>query len=265
MRASGALAGILLVLAVVAFNFWSAATSGAILKPMREPYDYYNLLAEGFRHGHLYTSRIPDPALLQLDDPYDPVANAPYRVHDMSYWKGHYYLYFGVAPVLLVFLPFRILTGFYLPEAFVVVLFCSMGFAFSAALLSELRRRWFPEVGRPLFVLLLGSPRPRLPYSTIYLIPFSQFYQVPISCAYAFAMAGCWCIARLPSGTDRKALRWLAAAGTCFGITAFAAPAQLSLRGTYPAIAGLRLRLPRRVVAERLDQVEGTDDCGVWS
>ena len=41
----------------------------------------------------------PHPALLAMADPYDPVANAPYRVHDMTLYKGHYYLYFGVSPV----------------------------------------------------------------------------------------------------------------------------------------------------------------------
>ena len=30
---------------------------------------------------------------------------------DHAYYNGHYYMYFGVVPVLLLFLPFRLLTG----------------------------------------------------------------------------------------------------------------------------------------------------------
>jgi len=43
------------------------------------PNGYYGLLTAGFREGHLYAAIEPNPALLALKDPYDPVANAPYR------------------------------------------------------------------------------------------------------------------------------------------------------------------------------------------
>jgi hypothetical protein len=58
----------------------------------------YNLLLQGFSEGHLYAPT----ALAQLANPYDPTANLAYisNVGDMSYYKGHLYLYFGITPVL---------------------------------------------------------------------------------------------------------------------------------------------------------------------
>src|ERR1017187_9624231 len=73
---------------------------------------YYNLLVRGFRAGQLNLKRDAPPGLAQLADPYDPVANTPYRstpygVHDLSYYKGRLYLYFGVTPAVILFWPYR--------------------------------------------------------------------------------------------------------------------------------------------------------------
>ena len=40
---------------------------------------YYNLLVQGFRDGHLSLKKEIPPGFAQLADPYDPVANTPYR------------------------------------------------------------------------------------------------------------------------------------------------------------------------------------------
>src|SRR5438094_562198 len=77
---------------------------------------YYNLLVQGFRAGQLSLKKDAPPGLVQLADPYDPSANAIYRyaiprLHDMTYYKGRLYLYFGITPVLILFWPFVALTG----------------------------------------------------------------------------------------------------------------------------------------------------------
>ena len=52
--------------------------------------------------------------LEQMENPYDPQEridnNIVYR-WDHAYYDGHYYMYFGVVPVFLIFLPYRIITG----------------------------------------------------------------------------------------------------------------------------------------------------------
>ncbi|HEY1792158.1 MAG TPA: hypothetical protein VGG34_04510 [Opitutaceae bacterium] len=178
---------------------------------------YYSLQTEGFRTGHLYAAVQPSPALLALPDPYDPTANAPYRIHDMTLWKGHYYLYFGAGPILLLFMPIRLLTGYYVSEPFAVALFCALGFGFAALLVEEARRHWFPRAGRLVvailwLVLACGTP-------VLWLTIAPNFYQVPISCAYMCAMAGVYCLFRVARAGPVRGLRWLAAAGACLGFT----------------------------------------------
>ncbi|MGD1019439.1 MAG: hypothetical protein ABSA12_08980, partial [Verrucomicrobiia bacterium] len=68
---------------------------------------YYNLLVQGFRAGQLNLKKVVPPGFIQLADPYDSAANARFRtgpdhLHDLSYYKGKLYLYFGVTPALIL-------------------------------------------------------------------------------------------------------------------------------------------------------------------
>ena len=39
---------------------------------------------------------------MALPDPYDDLANVPFRLYDMSYYRGRYYMYFGPMPALII-------------------------------------------------------------------------------------------------------------------------------------------------------------------
>ena len=74
----------------------------------------YELLAESFLDGRLYIEYGDEEELLTLNNPYDPEERRDSGVAyhwDHAFYNGRYYMYFGVAPVLFVFLPYRILTG----------------------------------------------------------------------------------------------------------------------------------------------------------
>jgi len=187
----------------------------------RQPDGYYPLLAAGFRSGHLYAAIDPHPALLALPNPYDPVANAPYRVHDMTLFRGHYYLYYGVTPVLILFWPVAALTGWYPTEPFAVALFCTAATSIGIALLLAIRRRRFPAA--PTWVLAAAALVLAFANPMNLLAEAPQFYQVPISCAIFLEMAMLAALYRaLRAGSYRTA--WLAGAGLLFGLAIGARP-----------------------------------------
>src|SRR5467141_2186005 len=71
----------------------------------------YNLLVQGFRARQLNLKKEVPPGFAHLADPFDPVANLPYRgdpyrMNDLSYNKGRLYMYFGVTPALILFWPY---------------------------------------------------------------------------------------------------------------------------------------------------------------
>ena len=200
--------------------FWSARQpAGAFFS--REPPGYYGLLTAGFRHGHLYVDRAPDPRLLTLADPYDPVANAPYAIHDMTLYRGKYYLYFGVTPVLIFFWPIVALTGWYPTEPCAVATFCFLGVASGLALLRALRRRHFSAA--PLWSLGAGGLCLAFAGPVLLLTVEPSFYQVPIACAFCLdmfkvlALYGALYAARRPEA-------WMAAASLLFGLVVGARP-----------------------------------------
>lgn len=172
---------------IVAFNFWTATTSELPARPAKDMRGYYDLLANAFLSGHLYLSVQPRPELLQLADPYDSQQNGPYRLHDAALYNGRYYLYYGPAPALVLFAPFRLITGLDLPEPIAVAIFCSLGLLFSFLLLQLLCRTYFREV--PFWLLLAGMVILAFGTTTPFLLRRALHYEVAISAGYTFALA----------------------------------------------------------------------------
>ena len=204
----------------VGLYFWSARQPVPFLFS-RQPISYYELLTAGFRSGHLSVKLEPHPALLALPNPYDPVANAPYRVHDMTFYHGKYYLYFGVTPVLVFFWPIAAFIGWYPTEPCAVAAFGCLGIAAGLALLCAIRRRYFPAA--PLWALALGCLCLAFASPVLTLTAAANFYQVPIACAFALNLLTLGAIYRALH-SPRRAVAWLAAASLLFGLAVGARP-----------------------------------------
>jgi len=190
----------------------------------KEPTDYYHYLVDGFLHGQLSLRVKPPAGLASLPNPYDPSARM--RIGqpgwaDMTYFKGRYYLYFGVAPAVVLFLPFKLLTGLYFPEFLACVVFCAGGYAASLALFLGLRRRLFPECGTG--VVWLGTLMLGLGNFCVVMLTRSQFYEVPISSAYCFSSLALLLLVKRLIDEPRRRL-WLWLASGAFGLAVASRP-----------------------------------------
>jgi hypothetical protein len=108
--------------------FWIAQRGQQPFDWEHDSNQYYDLLARGLLHGHLYLPVEPRPELLALKDPWDPRQNRQYALFDAVLYKGRYYLYHGVAPAVVYFAPWRLLTRHDLPGNFAVCyVACSPG------------------------------------------------------------------------------------------------------------------------------------------
>jgi hypothetical protein len=190
---------------VVGFYSWTAATSGFPFRPAKRVWGYYNLQARAFQAGQLSLQIPPSAALLALADPYDPRQNEGLRLHDAALYKGRYYLYYGPAPALLLFAPFRMVTRLDLPEPLALAILCSVGLLFSFLLLRALCVAYLPDTPP----WLLGACLPALAFGSItpFLLRRPQHYEVAIAAGYAFAFAGLYCFASAmtaPSVSKRR-------------------------------------------------------------
>ncbi|MBR3104102.1 MAG: hypothetical protein IKH46_09825 [Lachnospiraceae bacterium] len=116
------LLGIFLLLPAFALNM----TNDYVMADMH--FRPYQQLAEALAEGRPYLLEEPSAALQALRNPYDHtareaaglVADADY-LWDMAYYQGKYYVYFGVVPCLLLYLPWYILTGSHIQEVYVLL------------------------------------------------------------------------------------------------------------------------------------------------
>jgi tetratricopeptide (TPR) repeat protein len=190
---------------------------------------YYNLLVQGFRAGHLSLKKEVPPGLAQLADPYDPTANEvyrgpPYRLHDLSYYKGRLYLYFGVTPALILFWPVVALTGHYLSHRLAVLIFCTMGFLASGGVLCATWRRYFSDVS--VWVVAAGTLALGLATLVPVMLPRSAYNEVAISCGYMLTMLALGAIWSVLHQPERRCW-WLAAASVAYGLAVGARPTLL--------------------------------------
>ncbi len=181
---------------------------------------YYNLLVRGFRAGQLSLKKEVPPGFMRLADPYNPTTNEPYRfgpdrLHDLSYYKGRLYLYFGVTPALILFWPFVAITGQYLFHRQAVVIFSAMGFLASVGLLRALWRRHFPEVS--VWVVAACALAFGLATGVPMLLGRCEAYEVAISCGYMLTMLTLWAIWRALHEPERQC-RWLSVASLAYGL-----------------------------------------------
>lgn len=117
----------------------------------------YADLARSFLSGRLDIDDGSGAALSQMVNPYDKTQRSAGNLvypFDTAYYGGRIYVYFGAVPAVLLYLPFRVLTGMDLPDAgasmAVVLALVIAGFL----LARELRMRLFPDIPWGLYLLL---------------------------------------------------------------------------------------------------------------
>ena len=110
---STVLVGLLLI--AIGLNYLAdARRHGGSLTSVTPP-GYYGLLTEALTAGQVNLRIIPDPEFLRLADPYAGPQGTN-RPHDMTFYRGKFYLYYGITPALILMVPWRLTTGTYLTE-----------------------------------------------------------------------------------------------------------------------------------------------------
>jgi hypothetical protein len=219
------------------YDRWAVQAAGVGFHWGESQDGYYVMLARAFAAGHLYLPFDPDPKLLAQPDPYDPDVDNSLKLWDAALYNKRYYLYHGAGPAILLFLPWRLVTGRDLPQNFASLLQCFGGFLFSGAALLGWLRLAGKEPGPVMTaILLLG-----LGFCTNipFLLSRSEMYEIAIGGAYCCSSAGIWFLVR---GLEEKKHGWMAAAGAAFGLAIACRPHLGLLALAAAAIVMVRLR-----------------------
>ena len=153
----------------------------------------YQELAEALADGKVYLAAEPSAELLAVENPYDTIylqANGIHYQADYAYFDGKYYVYFGVVPELLLYLPCYLLTGHHMPNYMAVFLFYSGFIVAVFGLYREIVKRWFKNT--PYFLYLLACILTVGCGNYLFMIARPDLYNTPIMAANMFTVAGLW-------------------------------------------------------------------------
>ena len=170
------------LLVVIGIYFWFASVSHDLTSR------YYSLLATSFRNGELSLPLNPDPALLQLANPYDPAARQGIKVpQDLSLYKGKFYLYWGPAPSLLLAIAEPFLPG-KIGEVYLLFVFICGIFLAQFLLIMYLWQHFFHEI--PKWMLILSIAFAGLANPVLWLLCQPKLYETAIAGAQFFFISG---------------------------------------------------------------------------
>ena len=174
---------------------------------------YYDNLARSFLNGNLYLPIEPDPKLLELPNPYDPIARAGIdSPTDISLYKGRFYMYWGPVPALIL----SAIHPFYkgkIGDLFLTFIFVSGIFLLQTWLLLTIWDFYFrnlPKWTLYISISLMGLAGPLMLLRHNY--ESAVIYEAAISSGQFFLMGGAVTVMTAVMKFSNSSLR-LAAAG----------------------------------------------------
>ena len=223
---------------ILAFSVISCGSK--FLDNISEHHDQYQKLAEQLAKGEVtYPGEIPD-FIEELENPYDTTARKEALrengYSDMWGWdrayfedpetgEGAFYVYFGITPVILMYLPFYLITGkSALPNDIAVFIAAAAFIAGVFMLLYRLMKRKSPNM--PFLGYLLLSLLVANGSGLFNLLIYPSLYTVPISVGMALTV---WGLTLWLGALEKPTLSWwqLLLGSLCMALVAGCRPQML--------------------------------------
>ena len=152
-------------------------------------------IVEAFEDGHTYLNIEPSAELLAAENPYDSTyRDGYYYPWDHLLYDGKIYSYYGIAPVLTVFLPYHKLTGHYFPTVWAVWLFTCIGIFFLTRLYLYFMYQFFPRMRTA--PVLLGLITMQLVSGAWFCLFKPLFYEIAQMSGFCFLVSGAYFLVR---------------------------------------------------------------------
>lgn len=170
----------------------------------------YQELAMAFSEGQLHLLEEPSEELSSMVNPYDyrERKNSEVEVKwDFAYFEGKYYVYFGVVPCLLFYLPFYEATGLLLPDEIPSLLCVTLFVLGVFCLLRQIIIRYLSKT--PYIFLWLATAVTGLGCQSAVFLTQPEAYNIPIILALCFTVWGLYgWFAFLNAEKEKKASRY---------------------------------------------------------
>ncbi len=150
----------------------------------------------------------PNENVLNLENPYDNLTRDNMVQRDKDYkwdtalYNGHQYIYFGILPLLITFLPYYLLTNKYLKISIVVFVFSTFIFILLKEILVKIMQKYFKDISFKNVVLFLITL-----YSgtlILYANGIPRVYELVIIVGLYFVLQGIYFILKSTESDNKK-------------------------------------------------------------
>jgi hypothetical protein len=150
-------------------------------------------LVDAFESGQVELKDKPGSDLLSMENPYDWSARVEQGVNakwDHVLYDGKYYSYYGVGPVILLYLPYHLITGRYLASLPGVLLFNTLALIFLGMTFYQLMKRLFKDL--PLSMYTAALVMIYASCGVWYCTVMANFYEIAQSSGFCFTVLGAY-------------------------------------------------------------------------
>lgn len=140
----------------------------------------YVALSRSLAKGQVYLDDEPPAELLEMENPYDTKLRNEKGIGylwDHAYYQGKYYVYFGVMPALIYYLPWYLLTGNDFPAHLDFYIMSGLYVAGIFLFLGQLIKKYFQKASFMIYLLLSSA----LVWGggVVFLALHPDFYSIP--------------------------------------------------------------------------------------
>ncbi|MGN1481405.1 hypothetical protein [Porcipelethomonas sp.] len=204
------LTGIFIILSLVITNCYRYSDPDHSLKKdftMETGNQITQEIVDAFENGQVSLLREPEPELLALENPYDNSQRSGINyAWDHVLYDGKYYSYYGIAPVVLLFLPFHKITGYYFPSVWAIWLFGALGIFFLSKFYMSFTNKFFRNVRSSLIISGLIMMQLITGIWLCYNTP--NFYEIAQSAGFACVTCGAFLLMSSNVLGDGKIIKW---------------------------------------------------------
>lgn len=148
-------------------------------------------LVDAFKKGQVHLIEEPSKELLDLENPYDKSLRQDMDIlWDHVLYNGKHYSYYGIAPVLFLFLPYNLITGYYFSTPWAVLLFGCLGMIFLSLLYYEFIKKFHKDTPLNLFIGSLVLLQ--MASGVLYCFPTPLFYEIAQTSGFLCITAGAY-------------------------------------------------------------------------
>lgn len=163
---------------------------------------------EAILDGQFYLKQDPSEKFLNLEDPYDALTRGEETERDVdylwdtAYFNGHQYIYFGILPLLLTFLPYYFLTKKVLNVSIVVFGFSILIFILLKEILLKILNKYFEKIPFKFvmyfFIIMCSGSL------VLYANGMSRVYELVIIVGLYFVLQGLFFIIKAIEKEDKR-------------------------------------------------------------